>query len=136
MGSNPALGDVKLEDRNSAVMAHGHGHGHSPSLVSGGNNPYREDLGGNNPYHREDDEIFNVPHPIYARDGYPPEYWGGRRDSLDGELVGEPRYYGENTRYYPDEQPPAPAWMSAPRARYGGYSHPPEQTGYDPGAYR
>lgn len=123
MGSNPALGDVKLEDRNSAYM----GHGHTPSL---GGNPYRED------HYREDDEIFNVPHPVHARDGYPPEYWGGRRDSLDGELVGEPRYYGEGTGYYANEHPPAPAWMSAPRARFGGYSHPPEQTGYDPGAYR
>lgn len=111
MGSDAALGDVKLQDRNSAVV-----HSASPSLGGGPG--------------AEPDEVYNVPHPVHARDGYPPEYWGGRRDSMDGEHVAETRgYYGEE-----------PAWTSAPRPRFGGrdygYSHLPEQTGYDPAAYR
>ena len=95
-----------------------------------------------------EDDAWNVPHPDDARDGYPPEYWGGDRASLDaghpmvagrdhygGEHYGGD-YYGERDDYYGQ----APSWAQGARSRFGGrqyeYSHVPEPTGYDPGAYR
>ncbi|RJE21493.1 hypothetical protein PHISCL_06155 [Aspergillus sclerotialis] len=121
MTSETALGDVKLEDRNSAYLSA----------------PLPPPPGPGTGVH--DDDPWNVPHPVNARDGYPPEYWGGDRDSLDAghHAAVERDYYGDSDYYYGQQ---TPAWSQGPRSRLGRreyeYSYLPEQTGYDPAAYR
>ena len=147
------LADLKLGDRNGSssgsgdVMAGGVHDFHNPNITS--NNPYADESDG----------------PGYLAHSDPPEYnyyrgGGGGAGSVTGSgsvsdvppysrpapvAAGRPydhleNYHADEARDCSDAAPGRGVW-GVPRVRFSaldrsGYAHPPEQTSYDPGAYR
>lgn len=139
MASN-LLGDLKLEDRSASasgsLTSGGHGHPYAPGHGAAGMPPsytdddhasiagsYRNVIpdGSGNPY---------APTPTHAH---------GRMNSLGGHGHLE-QYHAGEAQDFSDVAPARGAW-GVPRVRFSaydrsGYAQPPEQTHYDPGAYR
>ncbi|BAE57406.1 hypothetical protein F9C07_2999 [Aspergillus flavus] len=118
MASNPALNDYKMHDRSSSVL-------------SGGMGPYGG-LEEQHPAFRSNnhaDEVYNdIPAPgNYAGQTMPPPVYGASSTL-------EQHHGGEAQDYYQ----PTPTRPRVRFSAYGhdGYSHPSEQTHYDPAAYR
>lgn len=112
MGSNPAFGDGKLEDRKSVMSSRGVRHG--------------------------DDAFIDVPDPdpIYEVQR---AQTGGKRELLEEYRGGRDVPRGHDRDYYYGEEPGRGQHSGYGAghgyAAYPGYSHVP-QTAYDAGAYR
>ena len=131
MASHDAmLADLKLGDRNESgtgsVMSGG-GSGGVPAAGNVARSGSGHDVPEYNYYRGE-----SMPEePEFQRPGPVATY--GVNDHLE-------HYHAGEAQDYSDAAPARGAW-GVPRVRYSaldrsGYAHPPEQTSYDPGAYR
>ena len=140
---DPMLSDVKLEDRAGSGSAMSgsiypvpppppHGPVDNPYTDAG--NPYQDhpnDSVFNGGYHQR--SISEVGSVSGSQRMAPPPVYGGNNNHLEQYHAGEAFDFSENA-------PARGAW-GVPRVRLSafdraGYARPPEQTHYDPGAYR
>ncbi|KAI9926842.1 hypothetical protein ASPWEDRAFT_715572 [Aspergillus wentii DTO 134E9] len=135
MASNPMLGEVKLQDRSAPLPAGPPPEYLGPHLSERYHNGSPEHLGPH-PSERfhDDDEFHDIPEPAHAHAAGPPGTAYGGHDTFDDYHAG-----GEAQGYY--QPSPVHSRQGTPRVRFDavsdyGYNHPPEQTSYDPAAYR
>lgn len=127
MASNPMVGDMKLEERSSG------------SLMTGGALAADDPSAGARYYHDVPDPVYGGHMAGHDRDPDPSVSYSGSGSgaSRTGHLE---QYHAGEAQDYSDTAPARGAW-GVPRVRFSavghsGYAQPPEQTSYDPGAYR
>ncbi|RAK97754.1 uncharacterized protein BO80DRAFT_414137 [Aspergillus ibericus CBS 121593] len=122
MASSTALNDYKMHNRYSSAM-------------SGGAGPYSNDESLYNQQPHAPENLYqNAPEPMYhpSQRMPPPPAYGA--SSLEQHHAGEAEEYSDTA--------PTQGQRRKPRVRFSaygassGYSHPSEQTSYDPAAYR
>ncbi|KAF9888695.1 hypothetical protein FE257_008453 [Aspergillus nanangensis] len=126
MGSNTALNDYKMHDRNSSIMSSGAAP--APHPADDPSTPLYA-----HHRHQPSEDFYDVPDPADRRGRGPAPIYGAN-SNLEQYHAGEAQMYAD-TAPARGGQPPRVRFSAYD---YDGYAqHPTERTtGYDPGAYR